>query len=172
MSLDWQRNYKQVQDRNGHLLKTGTFADCKFLVGVEDDTKTIAAHKVILASASPVFERMFYGELAEKNYPIVIPDVEPDTFKDLLRYIYTNRIEITSIDYAFELYCLGDKYMVKDVLDQCMEYIFYKVNEKNACLTYEFAKLFNLTKLKTKCMNVSIYIHMYIKNCHLKCNWP
>lgn len=168
MAMDWQNKYKNVQDRNRHLLETGKFADCKFLVGIEDDKNTISAHKIILATASPVFEKMFFGELAEQSYPIVIPDVEPDKFKDLLEYIYTNRIKITSIEYAIELYCLGDKYMMSNVMDECMEYINYKLDAKNACRTYDFARFFNLVKLKTKCMNVSINLIFYmniLKNC-------
>jgi speckle-type POZ protein len=42
------------------------------------------AHKLILASCSPVFEAMFFGPLAEKQC-ISISDVEPHVFRSLLQ---------------------------------------------------------------------------------------
>jgi hypothetical protein len=41
------------------------------------------AHKLILASCSPVFEAMCFGPLAEKQC-ISIDDMEPDVFRMLL----------------------------------------------------------------------------------------
>lgn len=46
---------------------------------------SLAGHKLILAMASPVFEAMFYGGLADpQNDPIQILDVQTDAFKALL----------------------------------------------------------------------------------------
>lgn len=42
---------------------------------------------MILSMASPVFEAMFYGGLAESNSPIEIPDVQPDAFSAMLQWV-------------------------------------------------------------------------------------
>lgn len=47
--------------------------------------KVLNANKVILAQVSPVFEAMFFGELAEKRNPIPIADVDPYIFEVFLR---------------------------------------------------------------------------------------
>lgn len=46
----------------------------------------MAAHKLILLSASEVFEKLFHE-------PIEVPDVEAETFKVLLKYINYKELE-------------------------------------------------------------------------------
>lgn len=84
---DWQQGTKEIKERGSYLLEKGIWSDCRFLVGVEPNQQTIEGHKLILAMASPVFEAMFYGGMAENN-PISILDVTPDAFKALLEYVY------------------------------------------------------------------------------------
>lgn len=85
------------------------YKPCNFSVG---GGQLLAGHKLILAMASPVFEAMFYGGLAEKNDPIEILDVQAEAFKALLEYIYTDKININTVDKAFELCYAAKKYMV------------------------------------------------------------
>ena len=47
--------------------------------------QTLKAHRMILAMASPVFEAMFFGGLAQNDDPIKILDVQPDAFKVMLQ---------------------------------------------------------------------------------------
>lgn len=42
----------------------------------------------VLAVGSSVFHAMFYGELAEDNDEIRIPDVEPPSFLAMLKYSF------------------------------------------------------------------------------------
>ena len=57
---------------------------------------SIKAHKTFLAMGSPVFQAMFYGEMAQasgknkdnQDEPIKVPDVEPSAFSDLLEFFY------------------------------------------------------------------------------------
>jgi len=62
--------------------------DLIFLVGPEK--KEIKAHKLILSSASPVFETMFYGKLKEESETIKIPDVDFNAFKIMLYVCNSN----------------------------------------------------------------------------------
>ena len=51
--------------------------------------QNLRAHKLLLAMASPVFEAMFYGEMADKeDKPIEILDVQPEAFKALLKLVF------------------------------------------------------------------------------------
>lgn len=50
----------------------------------------ILAHKLILASQSPVFKAMFYGPLAEKD-EIIINDVPLEVFDSMLRYAFESK---------------------------------------------------------------------------------
>ncbi|KAH6927442.1 hypothetical protein HPB50_003477 [Hyalomma asiaticum] len=66
------------------LLETGNNADVTLAVGSE----TFRAHKNILAARSPVFQDMFENMTTDSDR-VVIANVEPDVFADLLRFVYT-----------------------------------------------------------------------------------
>lgn len=72
-SIDWQTSLQEIRKRGEHLLKTGKWSDCQFLVGTESNQTLLSGHKLILAMASPVFDTMFNGPLNPKtNDPIEI----------------------------------------------------------------------------------------------------
>lgn len=152
-TCDWQTTKKQVKERGQYLLETGRWSDCRFIVGTEPNQQTLEAHKLFLAMSSPVFEAMFYGGMAEKD-PIAILDVQPDAFKALLEYIYTDKINLTSFDQACELCYGAKKYMLPHLVEECTTYLWSDLYPRNACRAYEFAKLFEEPILMEKCMNI------------------
>ena len=62
---DWQLTKKTVLERNSHMFNNPLMSDIKL--------NSFYAHKYVLASSSPVFYAMFYGDLAEKNSVIHLP---------------------------------------------------------------------------------------------------
>lgn len=65
----------------GRLLENGDATDVSFNV----DGETFAAHKLILASRSPVFRAQLYGPLKVKNtIGINVEDIEAPVFKVLI----------------------------------------------------------------------------------------
>lgn len=84
---DWQLGCTEMKQRGSHLLQSGQWSDCTFLVGSEPNQVVVPGHKLILAMASPVFEAMFFGGMAERNDPIPILDVQPEAFKALLEWV-------------------------------------------------------------------------------------
>ncbi|XP_075154600.1 uncharacterized protein LOC142228147 [Haematobia irritans] len=154
MGQDWQHEFNEIKGRGLHLLRTEKWSDCRFLVGTPPNQKIIAGHKLILAMASPVFETMFYGHLADKDDPIVIPDVQPEAFDAMLEYIYSDNINITSFDKACELCYVAKKYMLPHVVEQCTHFLWADLSPKNACRAYEFAKLFDEPRLMQSSMEL------------------
>ncbi|XP_046676066.1 BTB/POZ domain-containing protein 6-B-like isoform X2 [Homalodisca vitripennis] len=150
---DWQLKLDRVNERGKHLLETGIWSDCQFLVG-DGQHKKFSTHKMILSMSSPVFEAMFYGGLAEENDPIEIPDVQPEAFTAMLEYIYTDEINLTTIEQACELCYAAKKYMLPFLVNQCMSYIWKDVKYPMACRAYEFAKLFDEAHLMIRCMEI------------------
>uniref|UniRef100_T1J816 BTB domain-containing protein n=1 Tax=Strigamia maritima TaxID=126957 RepID=T1J816_STRMM len=110
------------------------------------------AHKLILAMASPVFEAMLFGEMAEKMQPILIPDVYPDAFQTLLQYIYTDEINLNSVDKAVDVCYAAKKYLLPQLVRECTQYIWKDMSANNVCKAYEFAKLFDVPILMEKCL--------------------
>ncbi|CAB3248133.1 unnamed protein product [Arctia plantaginis] len=151
---DWQLGCVEVKQRGAYLLQSGQWSDCTFLVGAEPHQVVIAGHKLILAMASPVFEAMFYGGMAERNDPIRILDVQPEAFKALLEYIYTDNINISSFDKACELCYGAKKYMLPHLVKECTRYLWSDLYPRNACRAYEFARLFEENVLMDKCIQI------------------
>ncbi|CAH0557253.1 unnamed protein product [Brassicogethes aeneus] len=150
---DWQTTRKIVKERGQYLLESGIWSDCRFIVGTEPNQQVLEGHKLFLAMASPVFEAMFFGGIAEKD-PIAILDVQPDAFKALLEYIYTDKINLTSFDQACELCYGAKKYMLPHLVEECTKYLWSDLYPKNACRAYEFAKLFEEPMLMEKCIKI------------------
>lgn len=74
----------------------------------------------------------------------------------MIRYIYTDTIEITSMDKACELCYVAKKYMLPLVVQRCTEYLWSDLNSKNVCRAFEFAKLFEEPDLAERCLQVRI----------------
>ncbi|XP_014369884.2 BTB/POZ domain-containing protein 9 [Papilio machaon] len=115
-----------LYDRVNKLLVSYEWSDCTFLVC----DKKFKAHKLILGISSPVFEAMFYGPLST-NSEIVITDIEPEIFQQLLNYIYTDKVEISSIEEAFELLYVSRKYLLDHLSEVCIKYVQSNVNIDN-----------------------------------------
>ncbi|KAL6662105.1 hypothetical protein ACP70R_001489 [Stipagrostis hirtigluma subsp. patula] len=78
-----------LSDSFGTLLESEEGADVTFKVQEE----VFHAHKLVLATRSPVFKAKLYGPLSDKkNKSITIEDMEPTVFKKLLHFIYTDSL--------------------------------------------------------------------------------
>lgn len=151
---DWQVTKQKVAQRGKHILETGQWSDCKFIVGQEPHQQILEGHKLFLAMSSPVFEAMFFGGMAEKNDPIPIRDVQPEAFKALLEYIYTDNIDLGSFELACELCYCAKKYMLPFLVEECTKFLWSDLSPKKACRAYEFAKLFEEPVLMEKCLQI------------------
>ncbi|XP_026674928.1 BTB/POZ domain-containing protein 6-B-like isoform X2 [Ceratina calcarata] len=154
LTSDWQINKEKLLDRSRYLLETGKWADCRFVVGQVSHQQILKGHKLLLAMSSPVFEAMFFGNLAEKNDLIPIRDVQPEAFKALLEYIYTDGVDLSSFELACELCYCAKKYMLPALVKECTRYLWSDVSPEKACRAYEFAKLFEEPVLMEKCLQI------------------
>ncbi|XP_050361959.1 BTB/POZ domain-containing protein 3-like [Nymphalis io] len=109
---------KSLYDRVNKLLVSYEWSDCSFSV----HGKKFKAHKLILGISSPVFEAMFYGPLST-NEVITITDIEPNIFQLLLNYIYTDKVDIHSIEESYDLMYAARKYMLDYLTEICIAYI-------------------------------------------------
>lgn len=84
--------------------------------------KVFECHKMILASASEVFERMFYGNFLEGSEITRITDVDPISFDLFLKYVYCYDLDprLVTTENIREIVYLSDKYMVTDFADECI----------------------------------------------------
>ncbi|XP_067007075.1 BTB/POZ domain-containing protein 2 [Anabrus simplex] len=147
--MDWQLSKETVLERIQTLFKTSQWSDCTFKV----EGQIFKAHRLILASCSPVFEAMCFGPLAEKAC-INVPDMEPDVFKILLEYIYTDSVKLSSLDEAGGVLYASKKYMLPHLSRICCEYLSNNVRPSNALSVFEFAEEIQEDKLMEACLKV------------------
>ena len=87
------------------------FSDVKFVVqkaaeAQSESKQVIPAHKFVLSISSPVFEAMFYGELAETTDSIELPDCEYDNLLELFRYMYSDEVILSGSNVMRVLYSI------------------------------------------------------------------
>ncbi|XP_055355075.1 BTB/POZ domain-containing protein 2-like [Paramacrobiotus metropolitanus] len=96
-----------VIKRLERMLESGDLSDVQFSIGRDvGPVKILNAHKFVLSSASDVFYIMFNGSLPEnRNGPIDIPDIPPQAFQNMLKYIYTSEKQVTLDDVYATMQC-------------------------------------------------------------------
>ncbi|KAL3120064.1 hypothetical protein niasHT_003316 [Heterodera trifolii] len=138
---------QSVVDRMKQLLSTGEDADVYFLVGDEDEKELLSAHKLVLRSASDIFEAMFRfdaknekAEFASANCPVEVTDVEPTAFKVMLSFIYTGDLSALN----------GDNYNIPGLVDASLQVPVSSL--PNVFFAYAQAKLYELENFAYHCL--------------------
>ncbi|KAB0797554.1 hypothetical protein PPYR_08547 [Photinus pyralis] len=121
------------------------WTDCVF---VFEDLK-IPAHKLVLSYNSPVFKSMFYGSMASAE--VLIKDIESGDFIQMLEFIYTEKIVFKSINNAWSVLYISQKYFISNLKNICVEFIYFNLTIRTLLLSYEYAILYNLNQLLNKC---------------------
>jgi len=120
-------------------MHSGKYSD----VTVTARSKVFKLHKVVLASSSDVFDRMFNTDMQEKNTNVVVLDMENDIAEAMIRFIYTGKIEGRE-ELTAELINLAEQYKLENLKQMCLQELVKNLNESNA------AAALILTDLYTK----------------------
>ena len=130
----WQIVRPTIRERIKFIFNNKLFSDVKFAArrtnGESESKKVIPAHKFVLSISSPVFEAMFYGELAETTDSIELPDCEYESLLELFRYMYSDEVILSGSNVMGVLY-LAKKYMVPSLADECAEYLLDNLDASN-----------------------------------------
>ena len=136
------------------MFNNGRFRDVRFVVpaaeGESDSKKVIPAHKLVLSMSSPVFEAMFYGELAETKDSIELPDCEYESLLELFRYMYSDEVGLNGNN-VMGVFCLAKKYMVPSLVDRCEQFLGENLDASNVFSILPFAEKYETRSLMAKC---------------------
>ena len=139
------------------MLNNDLFSDVKFVVrksdGESESKQVIPAHKFVLSIGSPVFEAMFYGELAETRDSIELPDCEYESLLELFRYMYSDEVNLSGSNVIGVLY-LAKKYMVPSLAVKCTEYLQDNLDPSNVFSILPSAQKYEEEKLVNLCWKV------------------
>ncbi|KAL3085255.1 hypothetical protein niasHS_010324 [Heterodera schachtii] len=108
-----------LADRIKLLLTTAAAddADVHFLVGKGEEKELLSAHKLILKTASDVFQAMFRFDAANAKEGYA-----------MLKFIYTDELDALSGDNLFEVLYAAKKYNVSALIKACTEFPLSKLN--------------------------------------------
>ena len=148
---DWQSSKKTVLQRNAYMLDNELMSDVSFTCG--ESRRIFHAHKYVLATSSAVFFAMFYGEIPPNEFPIRIEDAEEESFKEFLRFLYTDDCKVTAENAIGVLY-LAKKYSISSLAEKCCEILEANIKPENVFAVLEQAIKFDEKELEEKSWNI------------------
>ncbi|KAF8662641.1 hypothetical protein HU200_056242 [Digitaria exilis] len=145
-----------LSEHFGKLFLAEEGSDVTFSVG----GKNIPAHKIVLATRSPVFKAQLYGQMKERRARrVTVEDIQPDVFKALLQFIYTDSLpEWDGLD--AEEYCeisrhllaAADRYAMDRLKLLCASNLVDYLDTENVATTLALADQHNCDRLKDVCI--------------------
>ncbi|KAL8575271.1 hypothetical protein ACOMHN_001816 [Nucella lapillus] len=155
-AADWQAQLTALEC-NHYMFEHQIHCDVHFRVGAVG--QVLGAHRYVLESRSDVFTVMFHGPLAEKDV-VDVPEVEPDDFKEFLKFLYTDDGPVDA-DSVLVLLYLAKKYNVETLVKRCVSFLEDNLCSDTACFLVEQGHIFNEEGLKHKAL---IYIHEHARS--------
>jgi len=117
---------------------------------VTTDGQEFKAHKLILAARSPVFAGMFNVQMKENLLDRVdIQGIESNIFEALLRFIYTDQVDLVKVD-AKDILAAADRYLIPLLKFRCEAFLSESLTIKNCTEMLSLADLYNAQQLKKK----------------------
>ena len=151
---DWQSGKKTVLQRNAYMFNNELMSDVSFTCG--ESSRIFHAHKYVLATSSAVFFAMLYGNLAQKESTIPIPDADEESFEEFLRFLYTDNCKITA-ENAIGVMYLAKKYLIPSLPEKCCEILEESIKPDNVFMLLEQAIQFDEKKLEAKCWDIVLW---------------
>uniref|UniRef100_T1JJN6 BTB domain-containing protein n=1 Tax=Strigamia maritima TaxID=126957 RepID=T1JJN6_STRMM len=120
---------------------TEKMSDLSIYIGPnKNNSIKIAAHKLVLSDASPVFTRM----MIEKHFKesetgeIFITDIRPNIFRKVLVYLYKGMLNLASMDECLETLQVADKYFMSELKNICLdEMLKYEITDETFWLLFD-----------------------------------
>lgn len=122
----------------------------------EGSNERVPAHKLILSSASNVFDEMFYGSSPSSpalDGDILIVGYSAEAFKDFLQFCYFDEITLKQSTIKAVVRLLHTHEMTK-CLEVCGQFWFENYDDRSIddiCMAYECAINLQMDELRTNC---------------------
>ncbi|XP_029348475.1 kelch-like protein 2 isoform X2 [Acyrthosiphon pisum] len=122
-----EKRFSLSYDALNTMRRNNQFCDVVFVVG----EKKIAAHKVILASHSNYFNKMFTGHFKDTEFlEVTNEEITPNSLELLLDFLYTSQLKIN--DSNVQDLLMGSIFLLlNDVKKECLKYIEQKTDIEN-----------------------------------------
>ena len=130
------------------IFENETFAD--FMIVAQE--KEFKVHRAVLATASAVFEAMFLSQMKEQQEnKMTIDDIEPDTVKEMLRFIYTGVVHNIK-EHAEKLLIAADKYRLDSLKGFCGRELSTSIDTENVMNVFILADTYRDYELRNNAL--------------------
>ena len=154
---NWQTKLSTIVQRTTCIFNNELLSDVKFVVpvstGESESKKVIPAHKFVLAISSPVFFALFYGQMAETEDSIELPDCEFESLLELFRFLYSDEVNLSGSN-VMQVWYLANKYMVPSLAKKCIEYLRDNLKASNVFSILPCTQKFEDKDLEDRCWEV------------------
>ena len=130
------------------LRRNQSFCDMKVVV----KDKELAAHKAVLAAASPFFLSLLTSDMRESKEHLIRIELEEATasvMEDVLQYIYTGNVSVTE-ENAHNLMATADYLLLPGLKTMVGRYLMQILTIENCVFHYYFADKYQCMHLKEK----------------------
>ena len=127
--------------------------DVKFVV----KSQPIGAHLNVVAPFSPVMAAMLDNDRFQEGLTktVHIDDMEPDVFKEMLRYLYTGKVP--QLEQMTEsLFVAADRFQIQGLKFLCQQRMLSELNKENALRYLVLAHLHSFPELVERCYSVMV----------------
>ncbi|GBM23464.1 Speckle-type POZ protein [Araneus ventricosus] len=133
-------------DLERSILDNATLCDVSLQVGPD----LINAHKHVLSAKSPVFNDIFTKDTKnETDNIVVIEDLDADTVRRLLFYMYTDALHDYLWENIMNLFSAADKYNVLSLKQKCSFFLKANLSFSNVCQVLVLADMHQDADLKS-----------------------
>ena len=130
------------------LRRNQSFCDMKVVV----KDKELAAHKAVLAAASPFFLSLLTSDMRESKEHLIRIELEEATasvMEDVLQYIYTGNVSVTE-ENAHNLMATADYLLLLGLKTMVGRYLMEILTTENCVFYYYFADKYQCMHLKER----------------------
>ncbi|KAG9305716.1 hypothetical protein G9A89_005114 [Geosiphon pyriformis] len=140
-----QRLFHALSHDFESLLNSQNFSDVRIIVGEAPNTRTFHVHSQILAARSSYFAIALSGDWVKRENNTIIfskPNISPDIFDVILRYIYSGEISLNEHGplTILELLIAADELILEKLIDHLEDYLiehYAKELEENFATFHE-----------------------------------
>ena len=130
------------------LRRNQSFCDVKVVV----KDRELAAHKAVLAAASPFFLSLLTSDMRESKEHIIRTELEEATasvMEDMLQFVYTGNVSVTE-ENAHNLMAIADYLLLPGLKTMVGRYLMEIFTTENCVFNHYFADKYQCVELKEK----------------------
>ncbi|KFM82883.1 BTB/POZ domain-containing protein 6, partial [Stegodyphus mimosarum] len=152
----WQLNMQTTEEALLHMYKHNLLTDVTLHVQSDSGDLSLSVHKLILASRSPKFFDMFFGnDCRVPSNVLIIRDVSVCAMELLIWYIYSGKLDIQNEEDLPGIAKAACIYEIENLKQACKNLLSnYAINVRNVCFLLDAANVLKDNNVRMMCLQL------------------